>query len=365
MILNAVQPIVFCYNQTMIQLIDGGVSMAIKVNYHKLREVREELNYTRPEVAEALKWKVERLVNVEDGSSGKTEQTIAYIEQLCDYYNIDRTSVINLNYRPTKVITFGSGKGGTGKTTTCCEVIWHLAKTKKILAIDGDPQGNLSKMLGFTKVNEDNLNTLLCTEEKDVPHVDIKKFIVPSRLPNVDAITFSPGMYAADRKLNMGRMPLGIFRRIKDSLIENGEYDYVLIDTSFQISTYILGLIIMSDKFYVPLDLAPFTIDALPTFFDALVDAQVYKSTIWPGEKFSVDGIIRTRVDYRKLIAKEVDTYLKDNIPYPILEDYVPNFTTMEQAQYASQFIEEFDNKSANAKKIIKAYEKIAKEVAR
>lgn len=337
--------------------------MAIKVHYHKLREIRENLNFTRPEVADALGWKTERVTHMEDGSTGTTESTVSYTEALCDYYQVPRTTIINYDYRPTKVITFASGKGGTGKTTTCCEVIWHLAKTKKVLAIDGDPQGNLSKMLGFSKIEEQNLFTLLSTEEKDVPSININDFVSKSRLNNVDAITFNPGMYIADRKLNMGRMPLGIFRRMKESLVSEGVYDYVIIDTSFQISTYILGLIIMADKFYVPLDLAPFTIDALPTFFEALLDAKVYKQQLWSNETFEVDGIIRTRVDMRKVIAKEVDSYLKQYVPYPVLEEFIPNFTALEQAQYAGRFIEEFDASSPNAKKIIKAYERIAKEV--
>ena len=47
-----------------------------------------------------------------------------------------------------KVITFALQKGGTGKTSSAGSVAVELTtKGFKVLAIDGDPQGNLSTWL--------------------------------------------------------------------------------------------------------------------------------------------------------------------------------------------------------------------------
>ena len=48
-----------------------------------------------------------------------------------------------------KIIALTNQKGGVGKTTTCCSICGGLAHAgKKVLAIDLDPQGNLSFSLG-------------------------------------------------------------------------------------------------------------------------------------------------------------------------------------------------------------------------
>ncbi|MBR3920964.1 MAG: ParA family protein, partial [Oscillospiraceae bacterium] len=48
-----------------------------------------------------------------------------------------------------KIITLTNQKGGVGKTTTVCALCGVFSsRNKKVLAIDLDPQGNLSFSLG-------------------------------------------------------------------------------------------------------------------------------------------------------------------------------------------------------------------------
>jgi chromosome partitioning protein len=343
----------------------GGIMAKIKVDFKRLREFRESLVLSRNLVAEDLGWPVEKVARIEDGDSGNTSNTISYVEALCEYYKTDKNNYINYDYRDTKVIVYGMGKGGTGKTTSTGETIYQLQKTSKVLVIDGDPQGNLTKMLIEHKQDgKKTLLDLIGVDEDKINEIQIEEYITKTRLgSNVDIIPFHPALYSADRKLSSRYVPLSIFTSIKKELINLGKYDYVMIDTSPQMSTYTMGLYLLADKFYIPFTLDPYTYDAFPSYLEALSDIRRFKIAMNHTDEFTVSGVFKTMVDQRLPVQTEIAALINEELDLRILDIEIPVFTQIKNAQYGNMFLEEHDKSSTRAKVVLRAFSKLAKEV--
>ena len=64
-----------------------------------------------------------------------------------------------------KIIALTNQKGGVGKTSTCCAICGGLSEMgRKVLAIDLDPQGNLSFSLGIESEDEYKIGRASCRE---------------------------------------------------------------------------------------------------------------------------------------------------------------------------------------------------------
>ena len=69
----------------------------------------------------------------------------------------------------TQIIAIANQKGGVGKTTTCANLGIGLAQTgKKVLLIDGDPQGSLTISLGHPQPGQ----AALYSVRRDGPYPD-------------------------------------------------------------------------------------------------------------------------------------------------------------------------------------------------
>jgi chromosome partitioning protein len=131
-----------------------------------------------------------------------------------------------------KIITVGTLKGGTGKTTTIFNLSGVLGATKKILLIDTDPQCNLSSDTGVD-VTKQGIKTIKNIFDGDVLFKEIVYKKPIECLPNIDIIPSSIQLTTTEFNIMSvaGREQI-LNNFIKDNQAAFNEYDYVLIDTN-------------------------------------------------------------------------------------------------------------------------------------
>ena len=96
-----------------------------------------------------------------------------------------------------RVIAIANQKGGVGKTTTAINLSSCLAaKNQRVLAIDMDPQGNMTSGLGVDKDEvEGTIYDLIIGE------AGLKEVLVKDALENLDVIPANIDLSAAEIEL--------------------------------------------------------------------------------------------------------------------------------------------------------------------
>ena len=123
-----------------------------------------------------------------------------------------------------RIIAIANQKGGVGKTTTAINLSASLASLgKRVLALDMDPQGNMTSGLG---VNKDGVEKTVY--DLIIGNVGIEECICENVLENLDVLPSNINLSAAEIEL------IGIDNKeylLKEEVDKvKDRYDYIIID---------------------------------------------------------------------------------------------------------------------------------------
>ena len=238
-------------------------------------------------------------------------------------------------------IAFINEKGGSGKTTLVANVAAYLAhsRSRRVLAIDMDPQGQLGKVLGLEVRRPRRTSVELLLDSilgEDTDHSasldDAPRGLpaMPTRLPNLDVIVANtslalfPGWSGADE----GSDPTRLLADRLDSSPELADYDFVLFDAPPSFGPLTLNVLRASDEVVIPVPLTFLALDGCAE----LVRTIEMVRTRYGHSKLRISMVIPTF--YRRTrLANEILEQLKRRFPKEIAHTVVGYYVKVDEAQ--------------------------------
>lgn len=189
-----------------------------------------------------------------------------------------------------KTLAILNQKGGVGKTTTALALWAGLTlQGKKVLAVDLDPQGNLS----FTAAADTSGRTAFGVLLKETAAADAIQHTTQGAL-----IPSSPELAGADMTITR----TGKEYRLKEALEPvAGAYDYAVIDTPPALGILTVNALAAADYAIIPAMAEAFSLQGIGQLADTINPVRTYCNA-----GLKIAGILLTRYSPRTVLARDV-----------------------------------------------------------
>ena len=246
-----------------------------------------------------------------------------------------------------QVLAFANQKGGVAKTTTTLNLGVALAERgKRVLAVDLDPQGNLTMSQGLDPDELERSMFDVLVHKTPIAEVIAQREIdlAVSSIDLAGAELALSSMIGRERALQKALLP------VRDS------YDYVLIDTPPSLGLLTINALTASDGVIVPVQCEYLSLRGLIQLENTLT---MIRENLNPDVR--IRGILPTMFDGRTLHSREAIEILEENFGELVFQTRIKKTIRYAEAPVKGTSVLRYDS-SGNA---AKAYRDLAGEVLR
>ena len=246
-----------------------------------------------------------------------------------------------------RIISVANQKGGTAKTSTAHALVTGATyKGKKALAIDFDPQGNLSFIMG-ADANRAGAYELMKQQAKAAQIVQYTS--------QGDIIPASLNLAAADIEFS-GKPGRDFFLQAALEPLQDA-YDVAVIDTPPTLGTLLINALTASDEVIIPMNADILSLQGLYQLAETINQVKSFCN-----RSLKVTGILLTRYSGRTVLARDIKDTIADKcaeLGIPLLNTVIRDGVAVREAQTTQESLFTYAPNSNPARDYLQFFEEI------
>lgn len=237
-----------------------------------------------------------------------------------------------------KTIAIINMKGGCAKTTTTVNMAHILAKDygKKVLVIDNDKQGNLSKACGAWSYDKPSLADILTGEKS------IREVLQVAAVDNMAVIPANMHLLTANLMVikDEERDQATILSKELESVAE--VFDYCIIDCPPDINISVINALVAADEVIIPIKIDGYAFDGMEELEEQINNAKKLN----PKLKFK--GCLVTMF-YNRDVCRQGEEWLQ-NQRYPVFKTHIRRTEKADEVTFTNDSLMEYSPRSGAAR---------------
>jgi chromosome partitioning protein len=249
------------------------------------------------------------------------------------------------------VIAIANQKGGVGKTTTAINLAGALAELgHRVLAVDMDPQANLTVGLGI------NLGQV----ERSMAHVldetttPLEAVILPSPTARVDVAPSTLELASTEVELFSAIGREYTLREAIAAGAARNTYDYILVDSPPTLGLLTINSLVAADGVIIPVQTQYYALKGLTALVKVINTIRVKLN-----RDLRVLGLLPTFYDGRTVLAREMLDELRELGDHHVFRSIIRTTVKLGEAPLTGRPITSYAGNSEAAR----AFRELAKEV--
>lgn len=231
-------------------------------------------------------------------------------------------------------ITICNHKGGSGKTTTACNLSAGLARLDfKTLLVDIDPQSNATITFLDRSIIDIHLGHVFLgfqSESGQFMRHPFENAIYETAVPNLDIAVSNLSLSKLNRIIDSSDI-IELYYAVKDA---RKEYDFIIIDTPPNLGPLLDMALLASNHYIIPIEAAFYPLEGVSDLDETIGKIRrIHKETL------TLLGAVVTRFDQRTKICGQAYSTVVETFHDAAFETVIRNNTKLVTAPALNQSI--------------------------